>query len=272
MPTGIQRIVTALVGAPLVVGLTWLGGWWFGSLVLAAGWLGMYELYHLVRREGPAPSARWGFVLGSVIILHPLVREAGLAAGLVLLALLASAPFWRSNQPLQKLEATLFGAVYPCLLLSMILRLRLGRDLAFEESELLGLTLGVLGMVWATDIAAYYVGKNWGRRRFFPEISPRKTWEGAAAGGLACLAVAWILRAWILPGLGHASVLTVALGCAAFTQTGDLLMSRIKRVVEAKDSGRILPGHGGILDRIDGLLLAGPYVYAFLYVSNYLSG
>lgn len=268
MSEGIQRILTALVGAPVVIGLTWLGGWWFGALVLAVGWLGMYELYHLVRREGPPPAARWGTLLGTVVLVHPLIPEARFVAGTILLAMLATAPFWRADEPLQRLEATLFGAVYPCLLLSMTLRLRVGSLLPQGELETLRFTLGLLAMVWATDISAYYVGRQWGTHRLVPEISPKKTWEGAMGGIAACLLVAGAGWRWILPGFGPAELAVAAVGVAVFAQLGDLLESRIKRSVEAKDSGRLLPGHGGILDRVDGLLLAAPYLYALLYLRS----
>ena len=131
------------------------------------------------------------------------------------------------------------------------------------------LVLLVLFSTFACDTLAFFVGRTWGRHLMAPVISPKKTWEGAAAGFAAAIAAALALRSllnlgdWELP-LSY--VQTVVLGCliGVFAQLGDLLESLIKRRAGAKDSGRLMPGHGGILDRIDSLVFTGAIVYYYV--------
>ena len=124
------------------------------------------------------------------------------------------------------------------------------------------LALGVMALVWAADTGAYFAGRRWGRRRLAPGVSPGKSWEGVA-GGLAAAGALAILEAPLL-GLPTGGWLLVASGAAGCSVVGDLLESALKRWAGAKDSGRLLPGHGGVLDRIDGLLAAVPAAYAGL--------
>ena len=131
------------------------------------------------------------------------------------------------------------------------------------------LVLLVLFSTFACDTAAFFAGRTWGRHLMAPVISPKKTWEGAVAGFAAAIAAALVLRSllnlgdWELP---LSNVQTIALGCLTglFAQLGDLLESLIKRRAGAKDSGRLMPGHGGILDRIDSLVFTGAIVYYYV--------
>ena len=156
-------------------------------------------------------------------------------------------------------------------------------DRAFEEARLRRLVFGLV-VSWIGDTGAYYVGRRWGRHKLAPRISPKKTWEGAAASLAASVGVGWLLFAhaeaissallsWGLivrrdglfgletPAMGPVILLTIVLNIAA--QLGDLVESLIKRGADVKDSGALLPGHGGMLDRIDALLFAAPVLWCY---------
>jgi phosphatidate cytidylyltransferase len=124
--------------------------------------------------------------------------------------------------------------------------------------------LFALALSWVGDIAAYYVGRSLGRHRLAPRVSPKKSWEGSAASVAASVLFGWLFLRWVLPQVPawHA-VAMAALGNAA-GQLGDLVESAIKRGAGVKDSGTILPGHGGFLDRVDSTLFALPVVYLYL--------
>ncbi|MDX1546847.1 MAG: phosphatidate cytidylyltransferase, partial [Rhodothermales bacterium] len=140
---------------------------------------------------------------------------------------------------------------------------------ALVDDAAFALTLTVFLLIWATDTFAYYVGKNLGRHKLAPLISPKKTWEGAVGGAVGALLVAVVLKLTLLAFLAWPHVVAMALICGIVSQIGDLAESRLKRSVGAKDSGTLLPGHGGLLDRFDALLLAVPLVYLYLaYVAR----
>jgi phosphatidate cytidylyltransferase len=125
-----------------------------------------------------------------------------------------------------------------------------------------GWLVGVWGSIWVGDTAAYVVGTRWGRRRFFPSISPKKSAEGAIAGFVAATGVFWLFSPLLdLPPV-HGLILGMLI--AGFAQAGDLVESQMKRAAGTKDVGQLIPGHGGLLDRIDSLLLVAPVVYYYL--------
>jgi phosphatidate cytidylyltransferase len=187
---------------------------------------------------------------------------------------------------LASVAASIFGVLYVGATLSVLIILR-------SEYTRAILVVFVLFSVWAGDIAAYYVGKNFGRRKLAPIVSPNKSWEGAVASVLASIGVALLifyyhhqLDSWFAPqgsfkfefgnsytpfgtvNLLHAAVLGVVTNIAA--QFGDLFESALKRGAGVKDSGTLLPGHGGILDRIDALLFAIPVVWYYATLTDFL--
>ena len=191
------RIMTALVGAALMVGLVYLGGWYFGILVLCLGLLAQHEVYQLLARSGVHVWKSVGLVLGMLLAVRVLVPFAVYAAVLIVVVLLAWCPFARSEQPFVRFGATLLGAVYPTALLAFLTDLRLA-----QGDNLFILTLTVLLLVWATDIFAYVVGMLIGRHSMAPSISPKKTWEGAVGGVVGPLLIAIVLYLTIADFLG----------------------------------------------------------------------
>jgi phosphatidate cytidylyltransferase len=218
----------------------------------------------MMEQAGLQPWQRFGLMLGAMVGLHPLVPEALPVALLLLLGGLAWSPFARSEKPLHSLSATMLGVLYPTALLVFLTALRVGRGPDVGDAEAFYLTVTVFALVWATDILAYYTGKSLGRHKLAPSVSPKKTWEGSVGGALGALLVAVGLKLTLIPFLAWPHVMAVALSCGIVSQLGDLAESRFKRSVGAKDSGTLLPGHGGVLDRFDAMILAAPLVYLYL--------
>jgi phosphatidate cytidylyltransferase len=135
------------------------------------------------------------------------------------------------------------------------------------DAFILTVVLFLIG--WATDTFAYYVGRSIGKRPLAPAVSPKKTWEGAIGGTLGALLAGVLLKLSILPFINWVHVLVLTLIVAVVGQLGDLAESRMKRAAGVKDSGRLLPGHGGMLDRFDALILAAPAAYLYL---RYVAG
>ncbi|MDX1741775.1 MAG: CDP-archaeol synthase, partial [Rhodothermales bacterium] len=141
---------------------------------------------------------------------------------------------------------------------------RAGADAVLGSGEAFWLTITVFALVWASDTTAYYVGKAIGRHPLAPSISPKKTWEGSIGGAIGSVVVALILWKMDLVSLRWFDFVVLGLICGSLAQLGDLAESRLKRVAGVKDSGTILPGHGGLLDRLDAMIVAVPLAYMYL--------
>lgn len=265
MSNSTLRVLTALVGIPVVLGVTYLGGWPFALLLLAAALIAQDELYGLMTAAGHPPLRTTGLILGALLAVRALLPEATALAAAGAVVLLAATPFLHEERAAPGvLAATFFGALYPTALLAFLVDLRLAIALPYDDGEAFLLTLSVFVLVWATDTFAYYTGKSIGRRPLAPRISPKKTWEGSIGGALGAVATAVVLKLTLLSFLGWGDIVAIALLTGVVSQLGDLAESRFKRAVGAKDSGHILPGHGGLLDRFDAMILAAPAVYLYL--------
>jgi len=152
---------------------------------------------------------------------------------------------------------SLFGAAYIGFLLSYAIKI------ADLQQSFLVIVLALL-LTWGSDTGAYFVGKSWGTHKMTPILSPNKTWEGAI-GGLVVSAVVALVFFWVIDidGVGPAYALLLGLGASTLAQLGDFFISGVKRFFQVKDSGKIIPGHGGVLDRFDSFLLLVPLVYYF---------
>ena len=210
------------------------------------------------------PTLWLGLLLGlSAIFAHMDMWGVHLLV-LGVLLILATTPFRVDDRPLASAATTIFGVVYPAALLAFLIPLRMGGGPGLSEADAFWLTLTVFLLVWSADTFAYFVGKAIGKHPLAPKVSPKKTWEGAVGGAVGAIVVAAVLRLTLLDFLPWGHLLVVALVCGALSQIGDLAESKMKRAVGAKDSGTLLPGHGGLLDRLDALILAVPLVYVYL--------
>jgi phosphatidate cytidylyltransferase len=246
-----SRIFVAAAGLPLVLGLVYLGGWWLFVLVAGAGLLALHELYAMTR--GLRPVAIAGFA-GLLAILLGLqlggLRWAagGVVATLALSLLLKGVADTRQSATVS-VGTTLLGASWIGLGLGYILLVR-----GIPEHGRLA-AYALLLAVFAGDTAAYFVGMLVGSHKLAPTLSPGKTWEGFVAGTVATIFVAWIAlyHTGFLP---RGRSLVFGLAIAGAGPVGDLFESALKRDMNVKDTGRILAGHGGVLDRVDSLLFA----------------
>jgi phosphatidate cytidylyltransferase len=257
---------------PLLIVLV-LGGWWIDGLIALATGLAAIEVFRLLGAAGYSSIPLLGVALAVGIVLDGAVPSTLEGSGLILVAIgtiLAAVGSFARRDPRDGLPtwfATVFGAVYVSLL-GFVLRLGNAAPepppsapLAFLGGERGWIILLVLG-VWAYDTGAYLIGKRFGRAKFLTHISPSKTYAGLVGGLVASTvvvtAIAMLLGEPLVVGLA----LGPLLGLAA--QAGDLAESVLKRAAGAKDSGTLIPGHGGILDRVDSFLFAAPVVALYV--------
>ena len=260
----VLRVLTALVGAPIALGLAYLGGWPFAVLLLACAVLAQQELYGLLERSDVHPYRIAGALLGGLVAIRALVPQAVPLAVMGGVLLMMAGPFRRHRgSMLNNLAATALGVFYPVVFLTYLLDLRQGSPL-LTNFDAFSLTLSVFLLIWTTDTFAYITGRALGRRPLAPVISPKKTWEGAIGGAVSALILAAVLKGLVLDFMAWPHVIAFALICGVVSQLGDLAESQIKRSVGAKDSGTLLPGHGGMLDRFDAMTVAAPLVYLYL--------
>lgn len=270
-----QRVLSAVVLLPLVLVLVWWSPWAVAVTVAVVAMLALLELYSAFAQGGFRPRTTVGFVvvLGLVLAaaLRPFASFDLLGAVLVfavVASLLAELPRYSNEPVLPSWALTLVGAVYVGWLLSHAVLLRnLGGQLDPALLGFLRIAPGaawlymVLAITWLQDTAAYFVGRSFGRHKLAPILSPKKTWEGAAGGLLGSILGALVCK--LLLGLPVSLLGSVVLGLVGGVvgPLGDLVESMIKRQVGLKDIGRIIPGHGGLLDRADSLLFTLPVLY-----------
>lgn len=184
---------------------------------------------------------------------------------LYLLYVVCRSTFLPHQAMLPSLSNSLIGQLYIAVPLALTIRLTLVIDPFSSMTQFNGLLLlAIFIFIWVNDTGAYLVGSRWGKRRLAPSISPKKSVEGSIGGLLLVLLSAVVLRLLLFPELSWLRILLIATVVAVFGTIGDLFESSLKRQAGVKDSGKLIPGHGGILDRIDSLLLAVPAVYLLL--------
>jgi phosphatidate cytidylyltransferase len=277
-----MRLASVAVLIPLIVGGVAFSVWGVVLLVVISTILGVVELYALMRVGGHQPRVVVG-TLTSLSFCLAAILEGFLAIdiglpliGVVLIGSLMAEVLRRDHEAsLTNWALTLAGALYVGGLLSFFILLRqLNTPLEGGWLAFLNIPPGaawiytVLAITWLQDTAAYFVGKAFGRHKMAPVLSPKKSWEGAIGGFVASILTALLAR--LILGLPISPLLAVILGalCAITGPLGDLAESLIKRQVGVKDSGQLIPGHGGILDRADSLMFIVATVYCFVLLTS----
>jgi phosphatidate cytidylyltransferase len=268
-----QRIAVSAVAIPLVVGLIWLGGWPLAAALAALGVLGTREIYDLARRQGLDALDRTGGLAAAAIPLlaywakgsethwaEPALYLGALwLMGTVVVAMVRRGP---TGRPLGSVSVTLFGALYASALLAFLIPIRHGGNAAHQPFAYLCLTLFPLVITWIGDTAAMAVGINVGGPKLAPVLSPKKTRSGAVGGLAGAVVTAVALGVLVLNRVGWNFALwqlaTVGLVVGVVAQVGDVAESLFKREAGVKDSSALIPGHGGVLDRLDSLYFVIP--------------
>ncbi len=240
-----QRILSAVILAPIAIAAVWVGSWAFVALAALAGGLLAWEWTRLCSGQFGLPGV---LLAGMAVLVAILGRASPLGALAVIAVALVAVPV-ADRAKARGTAWMIAGVLYiglPCL--ALVWLREQGRETLFW----------LLFLVWATDIGAYAAGRSIGGPKLLPQVSPKKTWAGLLGGVLSAAVVGAVTgygvddSPWILAGLSG--------GLAVVAQGGDLAESWVKRHFGVKDSSAIIPGHGGVLDRLDGLLVTAPVV------------
>ncbi len=254
------RILTAVLGVPFLLAIMYAGGWYWQGFIMLLTAVALAEFLLMMHHKGFHPMWLSAYSLAFILLLRGLWGQYvwGLfSVGLLLMAVTMILGYPRIN--LADLTMNLFAAIYTGFLFSFALALGAGKQSFF-------IVLMVFVLTWASDVGGYTFGHIWGKHKLAPQLSPAKTWEGAAGAFLMAVMAALFFGYLTKIEYSYIYLALIAITASAAAQLGDLLESAIKRYFEVKDSGRILPGHGGVLDRFDSLMLVMPVIYYFLVV------
>jgi len=261
-----SRVITGIVLVPILLVIVWLLPYqYFMGVVALATVVGLHEFYRMAEARGARPLSKLGMALGALLIILDLYGtkrfDWGPAFYITFCVItVLTARLFSSRQvegALSDVAVTLAGLFYVALLLGFQVAIHRGYQ---GKYWLVFLYL----VIWASDTGAYYIGTAFGKHRLYEKISPKKSIEGLIGGLLASVIIALLCKQWLVPSLGiiEAAVLGVVL--ALVGTIGDLVESLLKRSVGVKDSGTIIRGHGGILDRMDSMMFAAPVLYYYL--------
>lgn len=238
-----MRVVAALVLAPLTIVIAWLGGWIWACVVIAAAALLYFEWLMIVGVSGNRFAAAAGIVALALAGVCLMLRRADVAVAVIVAGILFAAAMTNGRR-----GWVASGLVYAAAALVATILVRRDADLGFVA------LMFVLLVVWVTDIGGYFAGRGIGGPKLWPRVSPKKTWAGAIGGLVLALVVA---LGFALLGFGRTiPLLLLGAVLSVVSQLGDLFESAVKRRFDVKDSSHIIPGHGGLMDRLDGFVAA----------------
>jgi phosphatidate cytidylyltransferase len=256
-----QRVLTAVIGLPLIIALIWLGNPWFALIIAAAAIMGSYELYRMAGHRKVRPLTCLGLAVILLLVISPCCPYTETKPIIVTAATIISLIWVLFRSPKEEAFNNWAWTMAGIMLIGWTLSYWTAlRDLETGREW----TFWIMITIMINDSSAYFTGRAWGKRALAPDISPKKTWEGAIGGLVASIIVSIIFC--LIFSLAITYWQSAILGgiISIFAQFGDLVESLIKRNVGVKDSGKLLPGHGGILDRIDSFILTGIVSYYFI--------
>ncbi|AFK04252.1 phosphatidate cytidylyltransferase [Emticicia oligotrophica DSM 17448] len=269
LPNLTQRIIAAIIGVSIILAAVLYNEWTFWVLFLTISILTQREFYKLLKLDENHPLSFYGIFCG--IVLNTLTffieKEYLPFKFYYLIVPLLTSTFFiklyrkKDTKPFANLGYTFLGIIYVAVPFALINEMVLTDTIGYAPQ----LILGCLFILWANDTGAYFAGRFLGKRKLFERVSPKKTWEGFVGGAITSLLVAFILTkyfdnllSWQWYGISVIIFITGTLG--------DLVESLFKRSISIKDSGDMIPGHGGFMDRFDGLLLSMPFIVTFLKI------
>ena len=264
-----QRIITAIVGAIVIIVGCMYSEWAYlviFGIILA---FSQMEFYKLCGLDGMLPLKSFGTFLGVAVFVFTFLEEMKILPPqyYYLVFPLISIIFFiklygkSDKKPFTGIAFTLLGIVYVAIPFSILNLIAFSADGTFRYE----LIIGSLLILWASDSGAYFAGTKFGKTKLFERVSPKKSWEGSLGGAFAALVTAYFisLNFTVLPQWQWFGVMIIIVIAGTY---GDLIESLFKRSISIKDSGKGLPGHGGFMDRFDGLLLSAPFIIAFLKI------
>lgn len=261
-----QRVVTGLAGAAIIIGAVLVGQWSYFLVFLIITFFTLREFYNLAGVDGHFPQKAFGIICGLAIYVITFFIEMGSlpVTGYFMIFPLVSFVYLIKlykrfeRKPFTNIAFTFLGIFYAAVPFSLL------HVATFESGHYnYEIVFGGLFILWISDTGAYFAGTRFGRRKLFERISPKKTWEGLIAGGVCGLIMSYVISRYFL-SLGTSDWLIVGVIIIVGGAYGDLVESLLKRSLEIKDSSNALPGHGGFLDRFDGLLISVPFIVAYL--------
>ncbi len=275
-----KRTITGIIFIAVIIGAVCLSPITFFILLLTVNLLSLKEFYSIFNSNGIRPQKYYGTFLGSVLFIFAayisqqylkfsfstdlsIIFKAPVIILMLSMLVFYNELFRNSEFPFQNIGITLSGLFYITIPLSLFCIIGLNKTTGDNYNP--EIVLGILFILWTNDTFAYLTGSRFGKRKLFPRISPGKTWEGTLGGAVAALILALVLSKFYVT-LQPVHWIVLSLIIAATGTLGDLTESMLKRSLQLKDSGKLFPGHGGLLDRFDGLFGSAPFVYCYLYL------
>lgn len=261
-----KRVITAILIVIYIVSIIYIGGWFYNLSVLAFAFIGMHEIYNAFCNKGYRPIKAVGYI-GISVFFYFLMIEQNLGGMLTIILTTIvglTVPMFDSERTPNDIALTILGLIYPGMISLCLIPLL--------NSSMYGGYLVVLIYLstWASDTFAFFVGTKFGKSPLIPKISPKKTIEGSIGGLIGSTLVGILMgllyNKYLDIDLSSYHYLVMGLLTGVFGQLGDLIASSIKRYCGIKDFGRILPGHGGIMDRFDSILFAMPVIFAYYFL------
>lgn len=265
----VTRTITGLIFIIIVIGSICWSIYSFMLVFLVVSLLGINEFYKLSSLNQIKPQVFYGLFLGAYVFTsislfaHDIIGFEFVLLNLLLFLITFIIELYRKTEhPFANIAHTLLGALYIALPLSLL-------NFLYSPFQIRGefnthLLLGFFIIIWTTDTVAYLAGSAFGRHKLFERISPGKTWEGSAGAFVSGILTAFVLSL-IFKDLVFYQWMIISMIIVITGTFGDLVESLLKRSVNVKDSGTIMPGHGGILDRFDGVFFAAPFVFIYIY-------
>jgi phosphatidate cytidylyltransferase len=267
-----QRVLMALWGIPLILLLSYLGGYYFLALIMLINGMSLWEFYSIYQKKNLFAYRLLGVLLSCILILITFYYSlANLFTVLLIIILTILIRHLKISEPNTSLNTilTIAGIFYITLFLAILLRVRMQMDSWMGWDPTPNPTgkyfLLVWISIWICDTAAYFGGKALGKHKLAPLTSPHKTVEGAIFGFIGAVLTFYVLAPLLVPQLPVFHLLISGLIVAVFGQLGDLVESRFKRDAGVKDTSTILPGHGGFFDRFDSVILVSPFLYILFH-------
>lgn len=264
-----QRVITALIGAAVIIGSTMFSEWaYFVVFAMLLGFTQM-EFYKLSGLDGMLPLKSFGTFVGLLIFTFTFLEEMKIIPiayyflVFPLLSMIFFIKLYRKSdkKPFTGIAYTILGIFYVAIPFSLLTVAAFSVDNTFHFE----IVIGSLLILWASDSGAYFAGTKFGKTKLFERVSPKKSWEGSLGGAFTAIVVTYFISKnfTVLPEWQWFCIMTIIIIAGTY---GDLIESLFKRSIAIKDSGKGLPGHGGFMDRFDGLLLSTPFIVAFLKI------